>query len=84
MNTDDIMGAAALAEAITHPLAILVSPSEHPEKFGVVKVRENGTLEEIQEKPEHPATNLYQLVLWFLIPASLTTMHRGIVVENTT
>ena len=58
MNTDDIMGKEALAEAISHPLAILVSPSEHPEKFGVVQVRANGTLEEIQEKPEHPATNL--------------------------
>lgn len=58
MNTDDIMGKEALEEAISHPLSILVSPHEHPEKFGVVKVRENGTLEEIQEKPEHPATNL--------------------------
>ena len=58
MNTDDIMGKEALEEAILHPLAILVSPHETPEKFGVVRVRENGTLEEIQEKPEHPATNL--------------------------
>ncbi len=58
LNTDDIMGAEALAEAVSHPLSILVAPSDHPEKFGVVKVRENGTLEEIQEKPEHPATNL--------------------------
>lgn len=58
LNTDDIMGKEALAEAITHPLAIVVSPHEHPEKFGVVKVRDNGTLEEIQEKPEHPASNL--------------------------
>ena len=58
MNTDDIMGREALEEAISHPLSILVSPHEHPEKFGVVKVRENGTLEEIEEKPKHPATNL--------------------------
>ena len=58
MNTDDIMGKKALEDAITHPLAILVSPHEYPENFGVVKVRENGTLEEIQEKPEYPATNL--------------------------
>lgn len=58
MNSDDIMGAEALSEAISYPLSILVAESEHPEKFGVVKVRENGTLEEIQEKPEHPETNL--------------------------
>ncbi len=58
LNADDILGAEALREAIAHPLAILVSPHEHPKKFGVVKIRENGTLEEIQEKPEHPATNL--------------------------
>lgn len=58
LNTDDIMGKGALREAITHPLAIVVSPSEKPERYGVVKARENGTLEEIQEKPEHPASNL--------------------------
>lgn len=58
LNADDIVGGEALTEAIRHPLAILVAPSKTPEKFGVVTVRENGTLAEIQEKPEHPATNL--------------------------
>ena len=58
LNADDIMGAQALAKATTYPLAILVAPHEEPEKFGVVSVRENGTLEAITEKPEHPATNL--------------------------
>lgn len=58
MNTDDIMGAEAIKEALQYDLAILVAPHDEPHKFGVVKVRENGTLEEIQEKPAEPASNL--------------------------
>lgn len=58
LNADDIMGADALATAITHPLAILVAPHTEPEKFGVVSLRDITVLDGIIEKPEHPATNL--------------------------
>ena len=58
MNADDIHGPDALSTALTHPLALIVSPHPEPEKFGVVRLSEKGTLLEILEKPEHPPTNL--------------------------
>jgi NDP-sugar pyrophosphorylase family protein len=58
MNADDIHGKDALLEALLHPLALIVSPHEEPQHFGVVSVREDGHLEEIIEKPEIPPTNL--------------------------
>jgi len=58
MNADDILGAPSLADAIQHPLAILVAPHDEPQKMGVVSVREDGTLASIIEKPERPESNL--------------------------
>ncbi len=58
MNADDIHGPEALAEAITHPLSILVASHTEPEKMGVVQKRPDGTLASIIEKPEHPEGNL--------------------------
>lgn len=58
MNADDIHGKEALEEAVRHPLSILVTEHPEPSKMGVVKVRDDGTLAEIVEKPEHPEGNL--------------------------
>ncbi len=58
MNADDIHGAAGLHEAVQHDLALVVSESEHPERFGVVSQNTDGTLAAIVEKPAHPSTNL--------------------------
>lgn len=58
LNADDIVGAEALKEAIAHPLSILVAPHAEPQKFGVITKREDGTMEEIVEKPEQPKSNL--------------------------
>ena len=58
LNADDIMGAEALAKAVTHPLALLVAPHPEPQKFGVVSVGKEGTLEALIEKPENPPSNL--------------------------
>ncbi|MEK9160446.1 MAG: sugar phosphate nucleotidyltransferase [Patescibacteria group bacterium] len=58
LNADDLQGKGALTEAVSHELSILVAPHDHPESMGVVSVREDGTLAEVIEKPEHPKGNL--------------------------
>jgi NDP-sugar pyrophosphorylase family protein len=58
MNADDLHGPQALAEACRHPLALLVSPHDEPQRFGVVDRSEKGTLRAIVEKPETPMGNL--------------------------
>ncbi len=49
---DDLHGPEALAEAITYPLALIVSEHEDPTKFGVVVRNAEGNLESIVEKPD--------------------------------
>ena len=49
---DDLHGPEALAEAITYPLALIVSEHEDPTKFGVVVRNIEGNLESIVEKPD--------------------------------
>ncbi len=58
LNADDILGAEALAEALKHPLAVLVATHDKPETMGVITKRDDGTLERIDEKPENPVSNL--------------------------
>jgi dTDP-glucose pyrophosphorylase len=58
MCADDLHGAPALAEALSHPLSILVSEHAEPWKFGVVELHDDRTMAGIVEKPEHPSTNL--------------------------
>lgn len=58
MNADDLHGTRALAEALSHPLSILVSRHPEPSKFGVIELHADGTLRTIVEKPEVPSTNL--------------------------
>ncbi len=55
---DDFHGTEALAEALTFPRTLMVSESEHPERFGDVSVNKDGTLESLIEKPEKPLSNL--------------------------
>jgi NDP-sugar pyrophosphorylase family protein len=52
LNADDMHGSEAFAEAITHPLVLLVARHEEPTKFGVVSQNADGTLRGIIEKPE--------------------------------
>jgi bifunctional UDP-N-acetylglucosamine pyrophosphorylase/glucosamine-1-phosphate N-acetyltransferase len=58
MYGDDIHGADAIKEAMKHKYSILAAPHKEPQKFGVVELREDGTLQAIVEKPENPKTNL--------------------------
>ena len=58
LNGDDLHGAAAFREALTHPLALLAAPHDEPSKFGVIELNADGTLASIVEKPDLPPTNL--------------------------
>jgi bifunctional UDP-N-acetylglucosamine pyrophosphorylase/glucosamine-1-phosphate N-acetyltransferase len=58
MNGDDLHGTGAFTEALAYPLALLAATHSDPSKFGVVELREDGTLASIIEKPEVPPTNL--------------------------
>ncbi len=58
MLGDDIHGSEALARMATHTYAVLAAPSDHPERFGVISMKEDGTLARITEKPAAPESNL--------------------------
>lgn len=58
MTADDLHGREALERALTHDLCALATPSDHPERFGVIELNEDGTMKTIIEKPQNPPTNL--------------------------
>lgn len=58
LNADDILGREAIEEALSHPLSIMAVRHDEPHKFGVIKTREDGTMESIVEKPEEFIGNL--------------------------
>ncbi len=55
---DDLHDAEAIRKMLDHEHALLVSEVENPSAYGVVVTGENNCVREIQEKPEHPPTNL--------------------------
>jgi len=58
LNGDDIHGASALKQAVSHTNALVSVRSSTPELFGVIEENEDGTLKGIIEKPAHPTSNL--------------------------
>lgn len=58
LNADDILGHEAIGEAVKHPLSIMAIRHDEPHKFGVIKARDDGTMESIIEKPKEFIGNL--------------------------
>lgn len=58
LNADDILGPEAIQEAVKHPLSIMAVKHDEPHKFGVIKTRDDGTMESIIEKPQEFIGNL--------------------------
>lgn len=56
--SDDIHSKKSLNECLKYDLALLVHEAEHPERFGVVGIKDDSYVRNIIEKPEHPETNL--------------------------
>ena len=57
MYADDIHGKEALAKVVETSSGMLTARSATPEKFGVLVLRPDGTLEAIIEKPTNPPSN---------------------------
>lgn len=55
---DDILDHDVLPRAMTHDLCIVTSTSDHPEKFGVLTLHEDGSIKDFIEKPKHFVSNL--------------------------
>lgn len=55
---DDILDPSAWQEAIKYDLCIITSQSDHPEKFGVLVLAEDGSVKDFVEKPKHFISNL--------------------------
>ena len=62
MYADDLHGAENLKKcADSDSSAMLVYEAEDPRKFGVVEVNTEGYITGIEEKPEHPKSNLVSI-----------------------
>ena len=55
---DDIFDLATIRKLIEYPLGVVTARAAHPEKFGVVHLAPGGYVAAIEEKPEHPTSNL--------------------------
>lgn len=55
---DDIIGRQALRDAIKYGRCIITAHSDHPEKFGVLTIDEDGRVKDFVEKPQHFISNL--------------------------
>jgi len=55
---DDLYCKEDLVRMLSYDAAILVHTTNNPTQFGVIETDENDRLVDIEEKPEHPKSNL--------------------------
>ena len=66
---DNVSEFSSLEEGLEHDYVVFAYEHEHPERFGVIELNEDGkTLRSIQEKPENPPTNLISTASMVLSP----------------
>lgn len=59
MYADDLIDPSGIRACINSgSITMLLAPVEHPERFGIVNLNEDGTVCDIEEKPERPKGNL--------------------------
>ena len=58
INSDDLLGKEGLRRCLKHDFCLLVDEHKEASRFGVISLREDGSIEEILEKPDNPLTNL--------------------------
>lgn len=72
LNADDIGDKASFEKGMDKDFCLFVSEHEHPERFGVVELDEQGMLRTFVEKPENPPTNLVSTGSMVLSPEVLS------------
>ncbi len=81
MYADDLHGRDGIDRCIEHDMALLVAFVDDPRHFGVVVTHDNGTIKNIEEKPEHPQSNLAVTGVYVLTPKifdyEATSTHNG-------
>jgi bifunctional UDP-N-acetylglucosamine pyrophosphorylase/glucosamine-1-phosphate N-acetyltransferase len=55
---DDLIDGKTVEHLIKYPLSLVVAEVPDPWRFGVATLRNDGKLKNIEEKPEHPTSNL--------------------------
>lgn len=55
---DDLLDSKALKDCLKYDLAVIVKEHPEPSQFGVVSLRDDGSIASIIEKPINPPTNL--------------------------
>lgn len=68
MYADDLHGKDGIAQCVEHNAALLVSCVDDPRRFGVVTTNQDGTIKNIEEKPENPKSNLAVTGVYVLTP----------------
>lgn len=68
MYADDLHGRESIEKCLEYEMALLVSVVDDPSKYGVVVMNDDGTIKEIEEKPEKPKTNLAATGVYVLSP----------------
>jgi len=68
MYADDIHGADSIERCIAHAPSLLVHYIDDPRRFGVIVRNSDGTVQDIEEKPEHPKSNLAVTGVYVLTP----------------
>lgn len=61
MYADDLYVPESIKECLRYERSLLVMEHPDPHRFGVVSVDEDGNIQEIIEKPEHPTSNLVSI-----------------------
>lgn len=71
---DNVSEFKVIDEGVPHAYVVFAYEHEKPQDFGVIELNEDGeTLKRIQEKPEHPPTNLISTACMILSPSIFET-----------
>lgn len=66
--SDDILDRKSIHELLEHPLAVVASEVPDPRPFGVIVLNPDGTIADIEEKPETPKSNLVLTTAYTFTP----------------